>query len=103
MKLYFSENYFYIHFDAKKNKKFRAFFEVGEKNTEKFHVHIGTICKITAPMDKRSGNERKLHLMSKIRRFMPSFYPLNFLPGEFKQFFGHTPTIFLCRIRLPTH
>jgi hypothetical protein len=60
---------------------------VSEKQT-RFNVHCAISCRITA--DNNCGNESKIH---------PFFSPQSFSQKyEFKQFLGHSPTIFMCLV-----
>ena len=55
---------------------------------KKFGVHCWASCKIRTPTDKNCGNESKIRLTHKIRRFMPIFLPPGFLTKKHVNF-GH--------------
>jgi hypothetical protein len=57
-----------------------CFLEVVQQNMKKYHVHCGSLCEITAPIDKMCGNESKIRRKSQNYRFFsnPVFLFFNF-------------------------
>ena len=76
--IFFLPDFFLIHFGAKK-VFFLSICGCWSNWWKKCCVHCGTSCKIRTPTDKNCGNESKIRLTHKIRRFMPTFLPPGFL------------------------
>jgi hypothetical protein len=84
---FFLSKFFLIHFGATK-VVFLSICECWSNWRKKFGVHCWTSCKIRTPTDKNCGNESKIRLTHKIRRFTPICLPHGFLTKKHMNF-GH--------------